>query len=103
MAIGYGIDRFDNMDWLIAYDHPGDWDACVPYTDNEAWTEGMGYPVQVPWKPWAYTESDNTTQVGGYVVKYEVEGQFEYRTVRSAGHMVGACCIPHRIISCVLQ
>ena len=73
----------------------GDWDACVPYTDNEAWTEGMGYPVQVPWKPWAYTESDNTTQVGGYVVKYEVEGgQFEYRTVRSAGHMVGAgCCM----------
>ena len=69
---------------------PGDWDACVPYTDNEAWTEGMGYPVQVPWKPWAYTESDNTTQVGGYVVKYAVEGgQFEYRTVRSAGHMVG--------------
>ena len=23
----------------------GDWDACVPYTDNEAWTSGMGYEV----------------------------------------------------------
>ena len=21
----------------------GDWDSCVPYTDAEAWTEGMGY------------------------------------------------------------
>ena len=63
----------------------------MPFTDNEAWTEGMGYPVAVPWKSWAYTEADNTTQVGGYVVKYDVEGgQFEYRTVRSAGHMVEA-------------
>jgi hypothetical protein len=30
----------------------GDWDACVPYTDNEAWTSGMGYPVAAAWHPW---------------------------------------------------
>jgi hypothetical protein len=79
---------------------PGDWDACVPYTDNEAWTEGMNYSVLVPWKPWAYTDSDNTTQVGGYVVKYEVEGQFEYRTVRSAGHMVRFYNVLNKIYPC---
>ena len=47
-------------------------DACVPYTDNQAWTEGMGYPVEHAWKPWAYVAGDNTTQVGGYEVVYEV-------------------------------
>lgn len=30
----------------------GDWDSCVPYTDAEAWTEGMGYEVADPWHPW---------------------------------------------------
>ena len=24
-------------------------DACVPYTDNEAWTEGMGFEVATPY------------------------------------------------------
>jgi len=49
-------------------------DACVPYTDNQAWTEGMGYPVEHPWKPWAFVAADNTTQVGGYEVVYDVSG-----------------------------
>lgn len=30
----------------------GDWDACVPYTDNEAWTSSMNYPMQASWHPW---------------------------------------------------
>ncbi len=47
-------------------------DACVPYTDNQAWTEGMGYAVEHAWKPWAYVAGDNTTQVGGYEVVYDV-------------------------------
>lgn len=72
----------------------GDWDACVPYTDNQAWTEGMGYPVEHPWKPWAFVAADNTTQVGGYEVVYDVSGvgagtgSFKFMTVRGAGHMV---------------
>jgi hypothetical protein len=28
----------------------GDWDACVPYTDGDAWTSGMGYPVKRHWQ-----------------------------------------------------
>jgi hypothetical protein len=84
----------------------------VPYTDNQAWTEGMGYPVEHPWKPWAFVAADNTTQVGGYEVVYDVSGvgivtyslthlltyllthsgagtgSFKFMTVRGAGHMV---------------
>jgi cathepsin A (carboxypeptidase C)/serine carboxypeptidase-like clade 1 len=30
----------------------GDWDSAVPYTDNEAWTTGMGYQVLNSWHPW---------------------------------------------------
>ena len=49
----------------------GDWDACVPYTDNEAWTENMGYPATAPWHSWAYTSpAGNTNQVAGYAVNY---------------------------------
>ena len=28
----------------------GDWDSCVPYTDAESWTEGMGYDVADAWR-----------------------------------------------------
>lgn len=41
----------------------GDWDACVPYTDGESWTAGMGYSESAPWHPWLYK---NGTQVAGY-------------------------------------
>ena len=46
----------------------GDWDNCVPYTDNEAWTEGMGYSPKTPWHAWEYeltTEGVTSKQVGG--------------------------------------
>lgn len=64
----------------------GDWDACVPYTDNQLWTESMGFDTIKPWHPWAYTDDKNTTQIGGYSVKYNVSslglGSFEFRTIR---------------------
>jgi serine carboxypeptidase-like clade 1 len=76
----------------------GDWDACVPYTDNAAWTENMGLPITTPWQRWYYQAADNTTQIGGYTVSYNVSSlesakgsgrsSFEFRTVRGAGHMV---------------
>lgn len=69
----------------------GDWDACVPYTDNQAWTDNMGYPTLRPWHAWTYL-TGNSSQVGGYSIKYDVSalggGSFEFRTVRGAGHMV---------------
>lgn len=46
-------------------------DACVPYTDNEAWTENMGFSKITPWHSWAYTSpAGATNQVAGYAVNY---------------------------------
>ena len=53
----------------------GDWDSCVPYTDAEAWTEGMGYDVKDPWHAWMYNltfEGETTSQVGGYATRCEM-------------------------------
>jgi len=71
----------------------GDWDACVPYTDNQAWTENMGFPVTTPWHAWLYTsESGAPNQVAGYAVKYTTTGKtgsgFEFVTVRGGRHEV---------------
>jgi len=66
----------------------GDWDACVPYTDNEAWTEGMGLHAEKPWHPWTYTSADDgsTNQVGGYATVYN--SNFTFVTVRGGRHEV---------------
>eukprot|EP00602_Paraphysomonas_sp_CaronLab_P004870 CAMPEP_0185024084 /NCGR_PEP_ID=MMETSP1103-20130426/6997_1 /TAXON_ID=36769 /ORGANISM="Paraphysomonas bandaiensis, Strain Caron Lab Isolate" /LENGTH=485 /DNA_ID=CAMNT_0027556943 /DNA_START=59 /DNA_END=1516 /DNA_ORIENTATION=- len=79
-----------NIDVLV---YNGDWDACVPYTDNEAWTENMGFSVKDSWHAWTYTSSaGNTNQVGGYAVNYDVSemgsGSFEFITVRGGRHEV---------------
>jgi len=71
----------------------GDWDACVPYTDNEAWTENMGYDAVNAWHPWTYTSTaGNENQVAGYAVEYDVSalgsGSFEFITVRGGRHEV---------------
>eukprot|EP00118_Oscarella_pearsei_P016108 m.151064 g.151064 ORF g.151064 m.151064 type:complete len:461 (+) comp38566_c0_seq1:151-1533(+) len=60
----------------------GDVDACVPYTDNEEWTSGLGFPLKEAWRPWLV---DN--QVAGYVTTYDVNG-FTFATVKGSGHMV---------------
>eukprot|EP00054_Salpingoeca_dolichothecata_P026112 m.185532 g.185532 ORF g.185532 m.185532 type:complete len:447 (-) comp25565_c0_seq1:220-1560(-) len=60
----------------------GDADACVPYTDNEEWTMGMGYDVAEPWRPWMVDQ-----QVAGYVTQYAANN-FTFLTVKGAGHMV---------------
>ena len=65
----------------------GDVDACVPYTDNEAWTSGLGFAVADPWRPWTVNN-----QVAGYVTVYNVN-QFTFLTVKGAGH---STCAPHR-------
>ncbi len=78
---------------VIVYN--GDWDACVPYTDNEAWTENMGFPVKSAWHPWTYTSTaGNANQVAGYAVNYDIsslpgaKGSFEFITVRGGRHEV---------------
>lgn len=71
----------------------GDWDACVPYTDGQAWTEGMGFKTAKSWHPWTYTSPlGNANQVAGYATKYDVSGvgdgvgSFEFITIKGGRH-----------------
>jgi len=71
----------------------GDGDACVPYTGNEAWTRGMGFPVKHEWHSWDYPSSrDNGKQLAGYATEYDVsaqgKGSFSFITIRGARHEV---------------
>jgi len=71
----------------------GDWDACVPYTDGQGWTEGMGYSVKNAWHAWTYTSVDgNEDQVAGYATEYDVSslgsGSFAFVTVKGGRHEV---------------
>ncbi len=59
----------------------GDVDACVPYTDNEVWTSGLGFDVAQGWRAWAVNG-----QVAGYVTTYNVNN-FTFLTVKGAGHV----------------
>ena len=59
----------------------GDQDNCIPYTQDEAWTKGMGLTEIHPWAPWKVVGG----QIGGYAVRYEQE--FTFSTVKGAGHM----------------
>lgn len=61
----------------------GEADACVPYLDNEAWTESLGYPVTSPWHSWLTPDG----QVAGYATVYGAQN-FQFVTVKGAGHMV---------------
>jgi hypothetical protein len=62
----------------------GDWDACVPYTDNEAWTEAMGLKVADDWHPWSYGGG----QVGGYATRYFGPNNFTFITIKGGRHEV---------------
>ena len=70
----------------------GDWDACVPYTDGELWTSGMGLPVKKAWHAWKYTSlNGNTNQVAGYATEYDVsqlgtKGSFDFVTIKGGRH-----------------
>jgi len=72
----------------------GDWDACVPFTDNEAWTENMGYEVKNPWHLWTYTSTaGEENQVAGYATTYVTGSSnpvssFTFATVRGGRHEV---------------
>ena len=81
----------------------GDWDACVPYTDNVRWTEDMGYELEEDWHQWFYSneisQHNLTTyndpvynqnavmeQVGGYATNYA--NNFTFITIRGGRHEV---------------
>lgn len=75
-------DLIDNYRVLI---FNGDTDACVPYTDNDEWTSGMGFDVEESWRPWLVND-----QPAGYITTYDTkgDGSFAFMTVKGSGHMV---------------
>lgn len=79
---------------LLIYN--GDADACVPYIANENWIARMEKQGDLqessPWTPWFSTSK---TAPAGYSTKYSAphavkgrEVEFEFKTIRLAGHMV---------------
>jgi len=64
----------------------GDQDECIPYIQDEAWTNAMGHPIKDEWRPWLLDE-----QVAGYVREFQpaaAGGRFTFATVKRAGHEV---------------
>jgi hypothetical protein len=63
----------------------GDQDECIPYLQDQQWTEGMGFPVREGWRPWF-----DEQQVAGYVTEYAPPSgvRFTFATVKQAGHEV---------------
>ena len=67
----------------------GDWDACVPYNDNDKWTRDMGYEVAEDWHEWFYANPGAVRdQVGGYATRYESAYNFTFITIRGGRHEV---------------
>mmetsp|Transcript_20475 Transcript_20475/g.36434 ORF Transcript_20475/g.36434 Transcript_20475/m.36434 type:complete len:502 (-) Transcript_20475:117-1622(-) len=83
-------DLVEYLDRTIIYN--GDWDACVPWTDNYDWTSNMGFKVVEDWHPWAYIAKDGLGhQVAGYSVRYETpknQKKFTFTTIRGGRHEV---------------
>uniref|UniRef100_A0A7S2SB30 Carboxypeptidase n=1 Tax=Mucochytrium quahogii TaxID=96639 RepID=A0A7S2SB30_9STRA len=77
----------DYLDRVVIYN--GDFDACVPYTDNQDWTAGMGFAQKDMWHPWTYRATDGEgAQVGGYAINYREDRKFTFLTVRGGRHEV---------------
>ena len=63
----------------------GDTDPAINSFAAQNWTSHLGLAETAEWRPWT---SDGCQRMGGYVTRYE--GDFDYLTIRGAGHMVPA-------------
>ena len=67
----------------------GDFDTCVPWSQNEEWTSFLAqqqkYEETIPWRPWP-----NGQLPSGYLTSYRASPHtnFSFVTVKGAGHMV---------------
>lgn len=61
----------------------GDTDPGLNSFVGQNWTAGLGLHEKESWRPWT---RDGKIKMGGYVTRYE--GNFDYLTIRGAGHMV---------------
>ena len=75
-----------NMNVVI---YNGDWDACVPYTDNEFWTSQLSIDLSLktkkPWHTWMYNSSTagGGSQVAGHAVVYDVDINSKEKTKKT--------------------
>ena len=58
----------------------------MPFTDNDAWTASLQYPIVSDYAPWEVVGDHGNLYIGGYRVRY-AHG-LTFATVRGAGHMV---------------
>merc|ERR1712080_113063 len=82
----------DHINVLI---YNGDWDACVPYTDNQDWVKNMGYDVAEDWHQWFYNGPGS--QVGGYAIRYKTTHDFTFLTIRGGRHEVPETAPAHAL------
>jgi carboxypeptidase C (cathepsin A) len=68
--------------------YSGDADACVPFWGSEEWTSQLGFPVAQAWHPWNAKANNGHTVCAGYATRYNAPNQFQYVTIKGAGHMV---------------
>lgn len=61
----------------------GDTDPGLNSFRGENFTRGVGLAEKEGWRPWTV---DGKKRMGGFVTRYE--GNFDYLTIRGAGHMV---------------
>lgn len=61
----------------------GDTDPAITSFATANWTCNLGLDEIEHWEPWTI---DGCQQMGGYVTRYE--GDFDFLTIRGAGHMV---------------
>ena len=61
----------------------GDTDPAINSFATANWTGHLGLDEISHWSPWT---SDGCQQMGGYITRYE--GDFDFLTIRGAGHMV---------------
>ena len=62
----------------------GETDPSISSIKSQAWTFGLGFPIEEAWRPWTF--GNGSTVVAGSIVQWE--GDFKHVTVRGSGHMV---------------
>jgi hypothetical protein len=65
------------------YLHTADTDPAINSFAAQNWTSHIGLKEVESWRPWTV---DGCLRMGGYVTRYE--GDFDFLTIRGAGHMV---------------
>ena len=60
-----------------------DTDPAINSFAAQNWTSHLGFKEIESWRPWTV---DGCRRMGGYITRYE--GNFDFLTIRGAGHMV---------------